>query len=91
MKALLACLLMGCAHYGDAVEAGCVKFQISALQAEAMSDIPPRRSPGYCLGNTYTDKSGKRHEGTAWCKPQEGDRVLRASCSSALKILKTGD
>jgi len=91
---LISMLFIGCftMYLDDAFETACIKGQLSDAQAYMLQVFPEkRREPGYCLGQTYTDKKGKVREGTAWCRPVEGDRILSGSCSQALKTLKTGD
>lgn len=91
--ALLAFTLgCGCSTTGDAIEAACIKGQLSSLQAEAVNTFgPKKREPGYCLGQTYTDDEGVQREGFAHCEAEEGDRLLSASCAGALKVYQTGD
>jgi hypothetical protein len=87
----VALLLVGCLHVTDAFEGTCIKGQITQEQADEINAREWQRNPGYCNGNTYTDKDGKRRDGTAGCKAQAGDRILSGSCSQGLKSLKHGD
>lgn len=79
--AMLSILVSGCASVGDAVEATCVKGQLSAAQAESLKPQDFKTWPSYCLGRE--DSNGKN--GDAHCQPEENDRILAAHCSRALK------
>lgn len=73
--------LTGCAQFGDAVEANCIKGQLSAAQAASLKPEEFETHPSYCAGRE--DEHGKN--GDVHCQPEIYDRVLAAHCSYALK------
>jgi hypothetical protein len=78
---LLCLLLSGCASFGDAVEANCIKGQLSAAQAASLKPEEFETHPSYCAGReTSEGKNGDVH-----CQPEIYDRILAAHCSYALK------
>lgn len=71
---------------GDALEAGCVKGQLSAQQAASLDPAQFKTWPSYCLGRE--DEDGDN--GDAWCQPQENDRIFAAHCARAIRELFEG-
>jgi hypothetical protein len=90
-KFTICLALTGCLHPSDAVESLCIKGRLSAEQATAVNAREWNRTPGYCAGQTYDDKSGDPQEGQSDCQAREFDRVLAADCSNFGKVLRHGD
>lgn len=92
--ALLACSnLLGCSttksplgRIGDSFEALCIKGQLSATQAATLFPEQYKTHPSYCLGRENSDGDN----GDSWCQAEEGDRILAAHCSRALRELAEG-
>lgn len=78
------CAALGCASFGDAIEANCIKGQLSAEQAASLDPREFATLPSYCSEATPPGQ----HGGDVHCQPEAHDRVLAAHCSQALKELE---
>jgi len=75
----------------DAIEALCVRGQITHDQAQALNGTLWLKVPGYCTTYSYVDDYGMVQRGESPCLAQQGDRIVSAACSQALKSLFSGD